>query len=104
MTVGGRLIEIQPMTVLTDSGKRREVVRLWAVDRGGDETCVYVEPGSPVMPKLGDEVWWQAGKVFFDKDLKHLIKVGGSFSPQREDANAGRMRPPPAPTTPARKA
>ncbi len=89
MSVGGRLIEIQPMTVLTDSGNRRHVVRLWAVDREGEETCVYVEPGAAEMPKLGDMVWWQAGKVYFEKDIglptgptKHLAKIGGSFSPK----------------------
>jgi hypothetical protein len=80
MSVGGRLIEIQPMTVRTDFDAQREVVRLWCVDRAGTEACVYVEPAE-AMPKLGEEVWWQGGKVMFDGDKRYLVKVGGSFSP-----------------------
>ena len=81
-TVGGWLLEIQPMKVPTDNGKRREVVRLWMVDRQGDETCIYAEPAD-LLPKVGDQVWWQDGKIYFDGDhkIEFLIKVGDSFSP-----------------------
>lgn len=73
MSVGGWIIEIRPMAILGS-----EVVRLWTVDRNGDETCVYVLP-APVMPVLQQEIWWQGGKVYFDRDTKHLAKVGNSF-------------------------
>ncbi len=81
MSVGGRLIEILPMRA--EDGD--EVVRLWVVDRPrsscgvGDETCVYVEPQA-AMPSLGEEVWWQCGKVYFDNDRRHLKKLGASFA------------------------
>ena len=76
-------LEILPM-VQTDQDNpsfHRDVVRLWCCDRNGDETCVYVEPFDLAKgPQLGDEVWWQSGKVFFDQDRQHLTKVGFSFS------------------------
>lgn len=75
MSVGGRLIEILPMTL--DDGD--SVIRLWVVDRQGDETCVYSEP-QDVMPELGDDIWWQCGRIYFDRDRQHLKKVGYSFS------------------------
>lgn len=81
MSVGGRLIEILPMR-LPESG--RDVVRLWVVDRPyspggiGDETCVYAEPAE-IMPKLGEVVWWQSGRIYFDQDRRELKKVGFSF-------------------------
>ena len=78
MSVGGRIIEIRAMSVKTDDGADRCVARLWVVDRNGTETCVYAEPAE-VMPALGDEVWWQSGKIFFDGDKRHLVKVGYSF-------------------------
>lgn len=81
MSVGGKLIETVP-TRLEDG---RLVVRLWviATNAGGpgvhDELCVYAEPQDS-MPKLGDTVWWQSGKIYFDGDRQHLKKVGYSFS------------------------
>lgn len=82
MSVGGRLIEILPMR-LPESG--REVLRLWVVDRPSgspgfnDETCVYAQPQES-LPAIGDEVWWQSGKIYFDRDRQHLVKVGYSFT------------------------
>lgn len=73
MSVGGRIIEIAQHSL---NGKTR--TRLWVVDRNGDESGVFVED-APDMPKVGDEVWWQAGKVYFDGDSKHLIKISNSF-------------------------
>lgn len=77
MSVGGRIIEIQPMH--TDSGK--PVIRLWVVDRHDTETCVYAEPFERRDgPFLGDEVWWQSGRIYFDQDRRWLTKVGYSFA------------------------
>jgi hypothetical protein len=81
MSVGGRLIEILPMRL--EDG--RDVLRLWVVDcpHGApgfnDETCVYVEPQES-LPAIGDQVWWQAGRIYFDGDRQHLVKVGYSFA------------------------
>ena len=77
MSVGGRIIEIKDV-IRGDAGEVS--TRLWCVDRDGDELCVYVER-CPEMPKLGDEIWWQRRKVFFDNDRHHLVKVGYSFRP-----------------------
>lgn len=76
MSVGGYLIEMRPMR-LPETG--RDVVRLWCMDRHGDEVCVYAEPQDS-MPKLGDQVWWTCGRILFDNDRQHLRKVGYSFS------------------------
>ncbi|WP_107351958.1 hypothetical protein [Methylobacterium sp. Leaf361] len=81
MSVGGRLIEILPMR-LPDSGT--DVLRLWVVAKnaGGpgvhDEICVYAEPQEN-LPKLGDEVWWQGRRIYFDGDRQHLVRIGYSF-------------------------
>ncbi len=83
MSVGGRLIEILPMHA--EDGD--EVLRLWVVGQPrspcgvGDETCVYAKPQES-LPKLGDEIWWQCGKIYFDGDRQHLKKVGFSFAPR----------------------
>lgn len=74
MSVGGRLIEILPMRL--ENGT--DVLRLWVVatDVGGpgvhDELCVYAEP-QVLLPKIGDEVWWQGRWIYFDGDLQHLV-------------------------------
>lgn len=76
--VGGRLIEIAPDR-LVDNGQA--VMRLWCMDRNGDECCVYSEPFEPKDgPQLGEEIWWQSGQIMFDKDRKRLRKIGYSFS------------------------
>ncbi len=80
--VGGRLIEIGEM----EPG----VTRLWCVGIGqehGDECAVHVET-APAMPLLGDEIWWQAGKVYWDKDRRHLRKIGNSYDPRQPHRNA----------------
>lgn len=81
MSVGGRLIEIIPMRL--EDGD--DVLRLWVVDRSSgspgfnDETCVYAKPQEK-LPAIGDQVWWQSGKIYFDGDCQHLVKIGYSFA------------------------
>ncbi len=70
--VGGRIIQIEE--------KRPGVTQLWCVN-GGDECAVDVET-APAMPLLGDEVWWQSGKVYWDRDRRELRKVGYSYDPR----------------------
>lgn len=81
MSVGGHIIEILPMRLI-ETGQ--DVVRLWVKDMGypDDETAVYAEP-SEIMPSIGDAIWWQGGKIYFDQDRKWLRKVGYSFDPRR---------------------
>lgn len=79
MAVGGRLIEIATHILRdVDSPEyRRDVIRLWVIDRDGDETIAYAEPAEE-MPRLGENIWWQAGKIFFDSDRKYLVKIANS--------------------------
>lgn len=83
MSVGGRLIEIAPHILRDedDPAYSRDVIRLWCVDRDGTEVAVYCEP-TPDLPTLGENIWWQGGKIMFDRDRKALKKVGFSFDPR----------------------
>ena len=81
MSVGGRIIEIGPH-VLRDADNpefHRDVIRLWVVDRGGAEIIIYAEPAKE-LPRLGEEIWWSSGKVFFANDHCQLKKVAWSHS------------------------
>lgn len=79
MSVGGRVIEIQEHSLrdLDHPTFRKEVLRLWVVDRYGTETIVYAEPQED-RPKLGENIWWSGGKIYYDHDRKSLTKVGFS--------------------------
>lgn len=85
--VGGKVIEIRPMRL--ESGK--DVVRLWCMEtREGsgrwDECAVYSEPFEPDKgPKIGDSIWWQSGRIYFDGDKQTLRKVGYSFDPHNSE-------------------
>lgn len=72
MSVGGHIIEIAP-----ERFEGRDLTRIRVVDSCGDETHVWTEPFTD-GPKLGDEIWWQSGKVYFDNDKRWLTKVGPS--------------------------
>jgi len=74
--VGGRIIE--------KSHWPNFKVKLWCVDSNDDECAVMVEE-APLMPELGQEIWWQSGKVYFNNDKNWLIKVGNSFDPSRHE-------------------
>lgn len=87
MSVGGRLLEITHERLRDGS----DVLRLWVVatDAGGpgvhDEICVLAQP-QDALPKLGEEVWWQGRKIYFDGDRQHLNRVGYSFPAPGSDA------------------
>ena len=72
--VGGWIIEIAEV--------KPGETRLWCVDRQGDECAVHVDT-APAMPLLGDEIWWQSGKVYWDRDRRTLSKIGSSYDPRR---------------------
>jgi hypothetical protein len=82
MSVGGRIIEIKPFTIVNqDNPKiRHNVIKIWTVARNGDECIVYAQPQTN-LPKLGDDIWWQSKKIYYDNNKKHLIKFGYSHSP-----------------------
>jgi len=69
--VGGWIIQIAQI--------KPGVTELWCVDRRGDETAVKVKTQAD-MPSVGDEVWWQSGKVYFDNDRRQLIKIANSYA------------------------
>ena len=89
--VGGKVIEAKPMTIMAgDSpGKPTEVIRLWCVetnrdDRTPDECAVYAEAYKDGQgPKVGENIWWQGGRIYFDDDKRDVRKVGFSFDPRR---------------------
>lgn len=88
MSVGGHIIEIRPHTLIED-GKvilRPRCVRIWVMDRQSqDESIVYAEVRDDgEMPKLGEEIWWSSGNIFFDNDRKTLKKIAYSHAPYRE--------------------
>lgn len=90
--IGGRVIEAMPMTILAgDSpGKPTDVIRLWCVgarkEERFDETAVYAEAyADGEGPKVGDSIWWQAGRIMFDGDKRSVRKVGFSFDPGKTD-------------------
>ncbi len=73
--VGGWIIEIVP-------GDIEGEMQITCVDRQGDECAVIVEKAA-AMPLCGDEIWWQSGWVYWDRDRRKLRKIGNSFDPTR---------------------
>lgn len=77
--IGGRAIEIDR--------DRKGDVRLWVYQPGEGEACVHAEDDMGAgLPSLGQEVWWQAGRIYFGgPDPKHgevsLRKIGYSHAP-----------------------
>jgi hypothetical protein len=81
--VGGWVIDISRCLREVGEPKRVvECVRLWCVDRQGDECMVYgICDDINGMPHINDEIWWQSGRIYFDKDRRSLVKVGNSHAP-----------------------
>ena len=75
--VGGRIIDITEI--------RPGVTRLWCVEgiNGSTDECAVNVKTAPAMPLLGDEIWWQSGKVYWDRDRRELEKVGYSYDPRQ---------------------
>ena len=85
--VGGKLIEA---ALLDKGGAGCEIWRLWCYSEEGEVAVkVRVEPKQE-LPKLGQEVWWHSGKVYFDNDTKSLLKVGNSYDPRGSYIRKGR--------------
>lgn len=87
MMVGGTVIEVLPMTIRAGyyPGKMVDVVRIWCLDRNGDERAVYVKSNAKV--ETGDSVWWQGGTAFWTPKDRSMIdvpleKVAFSFDPR----------------------
>lgn len=75
--VGGTIIE-KSAHRLSDGNV---AVRYWVVD-GVDELAVLAEPAS-IEPQVGDSIWWQAGRIYFDGDRRSLRKIAYSYDPRR---------------------
>jgi hypothetical protein len=77
--VGGKVIEVRSVRV---GDSDREALRIWVISqRNDDELAVYAEVSND-QPAIGEEVWWQGGKIFFDGDKKSINKIGYSFDPR----------------------
>jgi hypothetical protein len=75
--VGGRLIEVAHL-----AGANPAIYRLWCVD-GNDECAIRVQVGrDEALPEIGQEIWWQSGKVYFNNDKSWLPKIGNSYDPR----------------------
>ena len=76
--IGGRIIQIEA----------GPPVKLWVYSPEEGELCVHAEDDRGVgMPGLGEEIWWQSGRIMFGgPDPKHeevsLRKIGYSHDPQ----------------------
>ena len=81
MSVGGRILEIKPHILRDqdDEFYKKNVLRIWVIDStySNDETFIYAEP-QKILPKIGENIWWQGKKIFFDNDKQHLTKIGYS--------------------------
>jgi len=70
--------------ILSKTAKSTTVMQLWCIEAQNqsiDECAVDVLIEKD-MPMIGDEIWWQSGKVYWDKDRKSLTKVGNSYDPR----------------------
>ena len=78
MMVGGKILSKAKLSL--------EVMQLWCIEaqNGSTDECAVDVLIETDMPMIGDEIWWQAGKVYWDKDRKHLTKVGNSYDPTKE--------------------
>lgn len=74
--VGGKVIEI--------TGNR-----IWVVGIGPDEphelAVFYENDLNCKLPVLGEEIWWQSGRIYFAKDRLSLRKVGYSHDPRNTE-------------------
>lgn len=75
--VGGSIIEIMPYRL-----DGVDVMRLWVIDSNyNDECIVYAAPFErDDGPDIGETIWWQDGKIFYDGDRLFLKKIGYSES------------------------
>lgn len=76
--VGGRVIELR---------KEGDLMRVWCMDRNGDECAIYVAMPGGGQINIGDQVWWQGRKAFWTapggKEDVELERIGFSFDPRR---------------------
>jgi hypothetical protein len=55
-------------------------MRIWCIDRHGDETAVYAEMAAECLD-IGEQIWWQSGKIYARDDKVTFHKVGYSSDP-----------------------
>ena len=79
--VGGKIIE--NINEILEGGQC--VRRLWVVDTHHlfDECAVYAESAADCL-EIGEEIWWQGGKIFARQDKLVFEKIAYSFDPQED--------------------
>lgn len=84
MSVGGNIIEMEPVTL--ESGDK--AIRLRVMDPTyQDETYVHAQPWPEGLgPAMGEMVWWQGGKIYFNRDQCWVRKLGNSSDAHRYPA------------------
>jgi hypothetical protein len=83
MSIGGWIIEALPYKLSTEGGRACKVIRLWCMDRDGNEVAVYAKPyAEGEGPKVGDEIWWHGCWIHWDHDKRKVMKIGYSFKPR----------------------
>jgi hypothetical protein len=78
--VGGTIVSNERMLLPVEGKHPKFVRRLWCADRHGDECAVYAEVAAEAL-KVGEQIWWQSGKIFARDDTMTFHKVGYSFQP-----------------------
>lgn len=79
--VGGKIIEVHRYRV--------DLLRVWCMDKEGDECAIFIHPPTDEMPQVGDDMWWQGQTALWTpKDRRfidrHLEKVAYSFDPREQ--------------------
>lgn len=91
MSVGGKLVSNERYWLPIEGKHPKAVMRLWCIDRHGDEVAVYAEPKAECLA-IGEEIWWQAGLIYARNDTLKLHKIGYSFDPTRAALSSGDTR------------
>ncbi len=81
MSVGGTIVSNERYWMPIEGKHPKATMRLWVIDRRhGDETIVYAEPAAECL-NIGEEIWWQSGKIYARNDTLEFHKIGASHSP-----------------------
>ncbi len=83
MSVGGQIVSNERYWMPIEGQHPKATMRLWVIDRHGNECAVYAEPAAECLA-IGEEIWWQSGKIYARDDKLTFHKIGYSFDPTRE--------------------
>jgi hypothetical protein len=80
MSVGGKIVSNELFWLPIEGKHPKAVRKLWCIDRHGDETAVFADPSAESL-NIGEEIWWQSGKIYARNDTQTFHKIGYSFDP-----------------------